>query len=115
MFVTKRILEHTSKKEISYNIIIRNGTLISTTNITMQFGSKPLFEDISVNLGNGNRYGLIGANGSGKSTFMQILSGALDPTSGSVKLNLNKRLSKLNQDHNGIDLNPELINWAAPR
>jgi len=73
--------------------------LISTTNITMQFGSKPLFEDISVNLGNGNRYGLIGANGSGKSTFMQILSGDLDPTSGSVKLNLNKRLSKLNQDH----------------
>lgn len=73
--------------------------MISTTNITMQFGSKPLFEDISVNFGKGNRYGLIGANGSGKSTFMQILSGHLDPTSGSVNLNLNKRLSKLNQDH----------------
>lgn len=73
--------------------------MISTTNITMQFGSKPLFEDISVNFVHGNRYGLIGANGSGKSTFMQILSGDLDPTSGSVKVNSNKRLSKLNQDH----------------
>ena len=64
----------------------------------MQFGSKPLFENISVKMGNGNRYGLIGANGCGKSTFMKILSGELDPTSGNVSIDVNERLGKLNQD-----------------
>jgi ATPase subunit of ABC transporter with duplicated ATPase domains len=56
--------------------------VISTANITMQFGSKPLFENISVKFGNGNRYGLIGANGCGKSTFMKILDGSLAPSAG---------------------------------
>ncbi len=56
-------------------------TLISTANITMQFGAKPLFENVSVKFGNGNRYGLIGANGCGKSTFVKILRGDLEPTS----------------------------------
>ena len=55
--------------------------MISTANITMQFGDKPLFEDISVKFGEGNRYGLIGANGCGKSTFMKILGNELEPTS----------------------------------
>jgi ATPase subunit of ABC transporter with duplicated ATPase domains len=64
----------------------------------MQFGAKPLFENISVKLGNGNRYGLIGANGCGKSTFMKILDGSLKPTSGNVSLTPNERLGKLNQD-----------------
>ncbi|TVL38035.1 ABC-F family ATPase [Shewanella algae] len=64
----------------------------------MQFGAKPLFENISVKFGEGNRYGLIGANGCGKSTFMKILSGELEPTSGNVSLDLNERLGKLNQD-----------------
>lgn len=64
----------------------------------MQFGAKPLFENISVKFGGGNRYGLIGANGCGKSTFMKILSGELEPTSGSVSLDTNERLGKLNQD-----------------
>lgn len=72
--------------------------MLSTNNITMQFGSKPLFENISVKFGNGNRYGLIGANGSGKSTFMKILGGDLAPTSGNIALDPNERLGKLRQD-----------------
>ena len=64
----------------------------------MQFGDKPLFEDISVKFGEGNRYGLIGANGCGKSTFMKILGGELEPTTGSVSLDPNERMAKLNQD-----------------
>ena len=73
--------------------------MISTTSIAMQYGSKPLFEDISVTFSKGNRYGLIGANGSGKSTFMKILTGEVDPTSGRVKIDINERVAKLNQDH----------------
>ncbi|MFQ6371469.1 ABC-F family ATPase [Shewanella sp. YIC-542] len=72
--------------------------MITTANITMQFGVKPLFENISVKFGDGNRYGLIGANGCGKSTFMKILSSELEPTSGNVSLDVNERLGKLNQD-----------------
>ncbi|MFC5077600.1 putative ABC transporter ATP-binding protein [Vibrio thalassae] len=72
--------------------------MLSTANITQQFGSKPLFENISVKFGEGNRYGLIGANGCGKSTFMKILSGELEPTSGNVSYDPNERVAKLNQD-----------------
>ncbi|NJN51805.1 MAG: ABC-F family ATPase [Gammaproteobacteria bacterium] len=72
--------------------------MLATANITIQFGSKPLFEDVSVKFGGGNRYGLIGANGSGKSTFMKILGGDLTPTSGNVSLEPNIRLGKLRQD-----------------
>jgi ATPase subunit of ABC transporter with duplicated ATPase domains len=64
----------------------------------MQFGAKPLFENISVKFGDGNRYGLIGANGCGKSTFMKILSGDLDPSSGNVSVSPNERLGNLRQD-----------------
>nr|WP_263009462.1 ABC-F family ATPase [Dickeya zeae] len=69
-----------------------------TNNITMQFGSKPLFENISVKFGGGNRYGLIGANGCGKSTFMKILGGDLAPSAGNVAIDPNERLGKLRQD-----------------
>jgi len=72
--------------------------VITTANITMQFGAKPLFENISVKFGNGNRYGLIGANGSGKSTFMKILGGELEPSSGHVRIDIDERLGKLRQD-----------------
>ena len=64
----------------------------------MQFGAKPLFENISVKFGDGNRYGLIGANGCGKSTFMKILEGSLEPTTGNVSVTPNERLGKLHQD-----------------
>ncbi len=72
--------------------------MISTANITMQFGEKPLFENISVKFGDGNRYGLIGANGCGKSTFMKILGGDLEPTGGNVSLDPDDVLGKLRQD-----------------
>jgi ATPase subunit of ABC transporter with duplicated ATPase domains len=72
--------------------------LITVANVTMQFGAKPLFENISVKFGDGNRYGLIGANGCGKSTFMNILSGGLEPTAGNVSVTPNERVGKLNQD-----------------
>lgn len=72
--------------------------MISTVDITMQFGAKPLFEKVSVKFGQGNRYGLIGANGCGKSTFMKILGGDLEQSSGQVVLEKNTRLGKLKQD-----------------
>ena len=72
--------------------------MITTANITMQFGAKPLFENISAKFGNGNRYGLIGANGSGKSTLMKILGGELEPSAGHVKVDVDERLGKLRQD-----------------
>lgn len=69
----------------------------------MQFGAKPLFENISVKFGGGNRYGLIGANGCGKSTFMKILCGDLEPSSGNVSLDVNERLGKLSQNQFGYE------------
>ncbi|BDY06030.1 ABC-F family ATPase [Ferrimonas sp. YFM] len=75
-----------------------SSALIIASNITMQFGDKPLFEDISAKFGGGNRFGLIGANGAGKSTFMKILSGELEPSAGNVSLEANTRMAKLGQD-----------------
>ena len=72
--------------------------MISTANLTIQFGPKPLFENVSVKFGEGNRYGLIGANGSGKSTFMKIIGGDLEPSGGNVALEPGVRLGKLRQD-----------------
>ena len=77
--------------------------MISTANITMQFGARPLFENVSVKFGNGNRYGLIGANGCGKSTFMKILGGDLEPSSGQVMVDPNQRLGKLRQNQYGFE------------
>ncbi|MBK7169755.1 MAG: ABC-F family ATPase [Gammaproteobacteria bacterium] len=72
--------------------------VIATSNLTIQFGARPLFENVSVKFGNGNRYGLIGANGCGKSTFMKILGGDLEPSSGNVMRPVDMRLGKLRQD-----------------
>jgi ATPase subunit of ABC transporter with duplicated ATPase domains len=77
--------------------------VLSTANITMQFGAKPLFENISVKFGDGNRYGLIGANGCGKSTFMKILGGELEPSAGNVTIDQNERLGRLRQDQFGFE------------
>ena len=72
--------------------------MITTTGIGIQFGDKPLFENVSIRFGQGNRYGLIGANGCGKSTFMKILGGDLEPSAGSVAIDKGERLGKLRQD-----------------
>jgi ATPase subunit of ABC transporter with duplicated ATPase domains len=72
--------------------------LLTASNITMQFGAKPLFENVSIKFGEGNRYGLIGANGCGKSTFMKILGGDLEPSAGNVSIDPGERLGKLKQD-----------------
>ena len=72
--------------------------MIVTSGITIQFGAKPLFENVSVKFGEGNRYGLIGANGCGKSTFMKILGGELEQSAGEVAIDKNERLGKLRQD-----------------
>ncbi len=79
-------------------LYFQDNPVLVSSNVTMQFGSKPLFENISVKFGGGNRYGLIGANGSGKSTFMKILGGDLEPTLGNVSLDPNERIGKLRQD-----------------
>ena len=72
--------------------------MLVASNITIQFGAKPLFENVSVKFGEGNRYGLIGANGSGKTTFMKILAGVLESTAGNVSLDPGERLAYLKQD-----------------
>jgi ATPase subunit of ABC transporter with duplicated ATPase domains len=72
--------------------------VIVASGIAMQFGAKPLFENVSVRFGGGNRYGLIGANGCGKSTLMKILGGDLEPTAGTVSIDSNERVGKLRQD-----------------
>jgi ATPase subunit of ABC transporter with duplicated ATPase domains len=72
--------------------------MLSTSNVSIQFGAKPLFEGVTVKFGDGNRYGLIGANGCGKSTLMKILAGDLEPSSGEVMLQQGLRLGKLNQN-----------------
>ncbi len=72
--------------------------MLVANNITMQFGAKPLFENVSVKFGEGYRYGLIGANGAGKSTFMKILCGALESSAGNVTKDVNERMAYLRQD-----------------
>ena len=73
--------------------------MISTSNVTLRVGKKALFEDVNVKFTEGNCYGLIGANGAGKSTFLKILSGKLEPTKGEVIITPDERLSFLQQDH----------------
>ena len=73
--------------------------MIQTSNLSIQFGKKPLFSDVNLTFNHGNCYGIIGANGAGKSTLMKILAGQLAPTSGSVTMGPGERLSVLEQDH----------------
>lgn len=77
--------------------------MLSIANLTMQFASKPLFENVSAKFGNANRYGLIGANGSGKSTLMKIMGGDLEPSAGSVSIDVHSRIGKLRQDQFGFE------------
>ena len=82
--------------------------MISTSNITLRVGKKALFEDVNIKFTEGNCYGLIGANGAGKSTFLKILSGQLEPSKGEVIITPGERLSFLQQDHFKYDEFPVL-------
>lgn len=77
--------------------------MLSVNNLSLQFGKRVLFDDVNVKFVNGNCYGVIGANGAGKSTFLKILTGELDPTTGRVELEPGKRLAVLSQNHNAFD------------
>jgi len=77
--------------------------MLSVSNLSVQFGKRVLFDEVNTQFVQGNCYGIIGANGAGKSTFLKILSGKQDPTSGRVHLEHGKRMSVLEQDHNACD------------
>ncbi|RIV68530.1 ABC-F family ATP-binding cassette domain-containing protein [Flagellimonas aequoris] len=77
--------------------------MLSVSNLSVQFGKRVLFDEVNVTFTHGNCYGIIGANGAGKSTFLKILSGQIDPTSGHVHLEPGKRMSILEQNHNAYD------------
>ena len=73
--------------------------MLTATGVTVRFGKRVLFEDVNIKFGKGNCYGIIGANGAGKSTFLKVLSGELEPSKGEVSLEKGERLSILKQDH----------------
>ena len=77
--------------------------MLSVSNLSVQFGKRVLFDEVNVAFTQGNCYGIIGANGAGKSTFLKILAGQIDPTSGHVHLEPGKRMSILEQNHNSAD------------
>lgn len=77
--------------------------MITVSNLSLRFGKRTLFEDVNLKFTQGNCYGVIGANGAGKSTFMKILSGEVDPTSGSVSFSPGERMAVLNQNHYAFD------------
>ena len=77
--------------------------MLQVTGVSLQFGSRKLFEDVNIKFTKGNCYGIIGANGAGKSTFLKILSGDIDPQKGEVSLGKNERMSVLRQDQNAFD------------
>ena len=77
--------------------------MISANNVTLRVGKKALFEDVNIKFTEGNCYGMIGANGAGKSTFLKILSGQIEPTKGEVNITPGERLSFLQQDHYKYD------------
>ncbi len=82
--------------------------MLSVSNLSVQFGKRVLFDEVNTNFTDGNCYGIIGANGAGKSTFLKILAGKIDPTSGSVHLEPGKRMAVLEQNHNLYDEYPVL-------
>ncbi len=83
-------------------------SMLTVSNLSVQFGKRVLFDEVNTKFVQGNCYGIIGANGAGKSTFLKILSGKMDPTSGHVHLEPGKRMSVLSQDHYAFDDNPVL-------
>ena len=76
--------------------------MIQVTNVSLQLGTKKLFEDVNIKFVAGNCYGVIGANGAGKSTFLKVLSGEIEPNKGEVSIGKNERMSVLRQNQNVI-------------
>ena len=77
--------------------------MITVSNMSLRFGKRTLFEDVNLKFEGDNCYGIIGANGAGKSTFLKILSGDIDTTTGTVAIGKNERMSILKQDHNAYN------------
>ena len=77
--------------------------MIYTTNVTLAYGKRVLFKDVNIKFTPGNCYGLIGANGAGKSTFLKILAGGIEPDSGSVSVGSRERIAVLRQEHSAFD------------
>ena len=77
--------------------------MISVNNLSLRYGKRVLFEDVNIRFTEGNCYGIIGANGAGKSTFLKILSGEIDPTTGKVEISKGQRMSVLKQNHYEFD------------
>jgi ATPase subunit of ABC transporter with duplicated ATPase domains len=84
-------------------LLQKNKHMLSVNNLSVQFGKRILFDEVNTTFTQGNIYGVIGANGAGKSTFLKIISGEMDPTSGHIHLEPGKRMSVLNQNHNMFD------------
>jgi ATPase subunit of ABC transporter with duplicated ATPase domains len=82
--------------------------MISVNNLSLRYGKRVLFEDVNIRFTEGNCYGIIGANGAGKSTFLKIISGEIDPTTGKVDITKGMRMSVLNQNHYEFDEVPVL-------
>jgi ATPase subunit of ABC transporter with duplicated ATPase domains len=99
--VEYRYYDEHLQKPIS--VQLERAVMISTTNLSISFGQDLLFKDVSIKFGEECCYGLIGANGSGKSTFLKVLSGEIEPSSGSVQLPKGKRMATLRQDHYEFD------------
>ena len=108
----KKIIILLAKKDFSCTILLehnannyleRTYNMISANNVTLRLGKRALFEDVNIKFTEGNCYGLIGANGAGKSTFLKILSGVIEPSKGDITMNAGERLSVLQQDHYKYD------------
>src|SRR6202012_5253595 len=78
-------------------------SMITVSNLSLRYGKRTLFEDVNLKFTQGNCYGIIGANGAGKSTFLKILSGDIDPTTGSVSFTPGERMAVLSQNHYAFD------------
>ena len=79
--------------------------MITVNNLSLQFGKRTLFEDVNIKFTKGNCYGVIGANGAGKSTFLKIISGEIDATTGSIDMTPGERMSVLSQNHFAFEEN----------
>ena len=93
---------------VGFSIFAKNKFMLSVSNLSVQFGKRVLFDEVNVSFNQGNCYGIIGANGAGKSTFLKVLTGKMEPNSGNVHLESGKRMSVLEQNHFAYDDFPVL-------